>query len=113
MKTLFASILQGCGLSQSEAAEFLAVRQDTIAKWSAGKGNAPKGVLALLAGLADAETAVGEALVAAWLAAGGPEDFAVPLLPGLDNLPPGARIAAIRRGWERMAPGTRVFSEEP
>jgi len=42
--TLFKSVLSRLGLSQTEAAEFLNVRIDTLKKWSAGTNPAPKGV---------------------------------------------------------------------
>ena len=51
-KTLFASVLQGVGLSQSDAAEFLGVRRDSIASWSIGRRKAPAGVMRRLHALA-------------------------------------------------------------
>ena len=49
--TAFKSALGVCGLSQSEAAEFLQVSVDTVKSWGAGRANPPLGVWQLLASL--------------------------------------------------------------
>lgn len=49
--TAFKSSLSVCGLSQSEAAEFLEVGIDTVKSWCSGRANPPLGVWTLLASL--------------------------------------------------------------
>lgn len=49
--TTFKSSLGVCGLSQSEAAEFLEVSIDTVKSWCSGRANPPLGVWQLLASL--------------------------------------------------------------
>lgn len=46
MTTPFSLLLQLSGLSHREAAEFLAVRLDTIKSWSSGRNTCPDGALA-------------------------------------------------------------------
>jgi hypothetical protein len=48
----FHALIQACGLSLREAAEFLNAREDTIKSWSSGRRSTPDGALAELAGLA-------------------------------------------------------------
>ncbi|MGI8526748.1 MAG: hypothetical protein ACR2K5_11345 [Pseudolabrys sp.] len=48
MTTTYALLLARCGLSQSEAAAFHDVRPDTVKSWSAGRNQAPPGVIAEL-----------------------------------------------------------------
>jgi hypothetical protein len=48
MITVFAALLDRCGLSHREAALFLSVRPDTIKSWSSGRNPAPSGVIAEL-----------------------------------------------------------------
>lgn len=43
--TLYGLLLQACGLSQREAADFHRVRPDTVKSWSAGRNAAPDGAL--------------------------------------------------------------------
>lgn len=49
--TAFKSSLGVCGLSQSEAADFLEVSIDTVKSWCSGRANPPLGVWQLLASL--------------------------------------------------------------
>ena len=49
--TTFSAAIRLCGLSQSEAAEFLGVRLDTVKSWSAGRNRVPHGVWQMLADL--------------------------------------------------------------
>ncbi len=49
--TAFKSSLGVCGLSQSEAADFLDVSIDTVKSWCSGRANPPLGVWQLLASL--------------------------------------------------------------
>jgi len=49
--TLFALLLQVCGLSHREAAELHGVRLDTIRSWSIGRNRVPAGVIAELRAL--------------------------------------------------------------
>lgn len=49
--TTFRHALMICGLSQTEAADFLGVRLDTIKSWSAGRRRVPVGAWKMLAGL--------------------------------------------------------------
>lgn len=49
--TAFKSSIGVCGLSQSEAAEFLDVSIDTVKSWCSGRANPPLGVWQLLASL--------------------------------------------------------------
>lgn len=43
--TLYSIMLQACGLSQQEAADFHKVRLDTVKSWSAGRRPAPDGAI--------------------------------------------------------------------
>ncbi|MDP9195226.1 MAG: hypothetical protein M3O22_00380 [Pseudomonadota bacterium] len=45
METVFQILLQSCGLSHREAAEFLDVRPDTIKSWSSGRRAVPEGAV--------------------------------------------------------------------
>lgn len=45
MTTLYALLIDRCGLSQREAAELHGVRIDTVKSWSSGRNRAPKGVI--------------------------------------------------------------------
>lgn len=47
----FKSSLSVCGLSQSEAADFLEVSIDTVKSWCSGRANPPRGVWVMLANL--------------------------------------------------------------
>ncbi len=49
--TPYALLLQSCGLSQSEAAEFHGVRLDTIKSWNSGRAPARPGAIAELRAL--------------------------------------------------------------
>ncbi|MGE0408738.1 MAG: helix-turn-helix domain-containing protein [Amphiplicatus sp.] len=49
--TLFAASLHLLGLSQSEAADFLDVRPDTLKSWCSGRRNPPEGIWAPLRAL--------------------------------------------------------------
>lgn len=49
--TTFKSALNICGLSQSEAAEFLEVSIDRVKNWCSGRANPPKDVWTMLASL--------------------------------------------------------------
>jgi hypothetical protein len=61
--TLYALLLDRCGLSHREAAALSGVRLDTIKSWSSGRNRAPAGVLAELRTLyAQIERAAVEAL---------------------------------------------------
>lgn len=51
MTTTFAVLAHFCGLSHSEAAEFLDVSIHTIKKWGVGKRNCPPGAIEQLADL--------------------------------------------------------------
>ena len=63
MTTLFDLLVQTCGLSQREAADFLRVRLDTVKSWASGRRQAPHEALAELATLANRiDTAATEGL---------------------------------------------------
>lgn len=63
MITATALLLERCGLSHREAAEFLSVRPDTVKAWCAGRNPTPPGVTATLRGLyTRIERAAAEAL---------------------------------------------------
>lgn len=49
--TTFKSAIGICGLSQSEAADFLDVSLDTVKSWCSGRANPPRGVWQMLASL--------------------------------------------------------------
>ncbi len=51
MITAFALLLDRCGLSIREAADYLSVRPDTVKSWSAGRNPAPAGAVAELRSL--------------------------------------------------------------
>lgn len=51
MDTAFKSAIGICGLSQSEAAEFLSVSIDTVKSWCSGRANPPLGVWQMIASL--------------------------------------------------------------
>lgn len=62
-ETTYALILDRCGLSLREAAEFHGVRPDTVKSWRLGRRAAPPGALAELRALyTRIERAAGEAL---------------------------------------------------
>jgi len=46
MLTVFALLLDRCGLSHREAADVLGVRLDTVKSWAAGRNRAPPGAVA-------------------------------------------------------------------
>jgi hypothetical protein len=112
--TLFASILDGLGLSQSEAADFLGVRLDTVKNWSSGRRPTPDGVWPDLHKLARQQIKAAEAAV----------KLAAKILPeteielGLANDDAeaqalgwpcvGAQMAAFRRAWEMLGPDAVV-----
>ncbi len=48
MITAYALLLDRCGLSHREAADFHGVRHDTVKSWSAGRNPTPDGVIAEL-----------------------------------------------------------------
>lgn len=59
--TSFTLLIDRCGLSLREAAEFLCVRPDTVKSWSSGRNPAPAAVLGELRALyAMIERAAGE-----------------------------------------------------
>lgn len=63
MTTPLALLLDRCGLSHREAADFLDVRVDTIRSWSIGRNRTPAGVIDELRALyAQIEQAAGQAL---------------------------------------------------
>lgn len=43
--TAFALLIKRCGLSLSEAADFLSVRIDTVKSWSSGRNPVPEGAI--------------------------------------------------------------------
>lgn len=49
--TTFKSCLAICGLSQSQAADFLGVALQTVKHWSSGRNNPPEGVWQMLSEL--------------------------------------------------------------
>lgn len=51
MTTLFASALKVCGLSHTEAADYLSARLDTVKSWASGRRTVPDGVWDQLRGL--------------------------------------------------------------
>lgn len=51
MITVYSLLLERCGLSHREAAEFHNVRLDTVKSWSSGRNPAPAGALAELRAL--------------------------------------------------------------
>ncbi len=115
MTTLFAAILQGLGLSQSEAAAYLGVRLDTVKSWSAGRNGVPAGVWAQLHGLVVVQdNAAGELASAAKPAVkagavielGLARDNAEAQALGWPS--PGAQLAAFRRGWEILGPTAKI-----
>ena len=63
MTTTYALLLDRCGLSHREAAEFHGVRLDTVKSWSAGRNGVPPGAIDELRALyAKIETAAAEAV---------------------------------------------------
>lgn len=63
MTTPFSLLLHISGLSHREAADFLAVRLDTVKSWSSGRNRCPDGAIGdMLALVAKQERAAGEAL---------------------------------------------------
>ena len=51
MTTVYALLLDRCGLSHREAAELHGVRLDTVKSWAAGRNQAPAGVVAQMRAL--------------------------------------------------------------
>ena len=71
--TAFALLIQLCGLSSREAADFLGVRDDTARNWRTGRDAAPEGVLRELAEMVGRiETAADEAVGVLEQAGAGP-----------------------------------------
>lgn len=46
--TPLSLLLQACGLTQSEAADLLGVRKDTVVSWASGRRTAPEGAILTL-----------------------------------------------------------------
>jgi DNA-binding XRE family transcriptional regulator len=86
-KTLFASVLQGVGLSQSDAAEFLGVRRETIAQWGSGRRVAPPFAMQKLHALAQEQREACEKALAH------PAGYAS-----------AGDVTVARRAWELSAP---------
>lgn len=115
MKTLFASIIAGLGLSQSEAAAFLSVRPDTVKSWGSGRNAVPEGVWTALHALAVAQdTAAREVAKQAKKAVAGGHEIELSLAN--DNAEAqalgwpcvGAQLAAFRRAWEMLGPEAKI-----
>jgi len=70
--SLFAAVLQGLGLSQRAAAEYLGTRIDSVKAWESGKSAVPAGVWGELRALADRQETAATAACEAWEAAGEP-----------------------------------------
>lgn len=65
MKTAYALLLDRCGLSHREAADFHAVRPDTVSSWASGRNRVPDGAVTELRALyAKQCRAADEALIA-------------------------------------------------
>lgn len=110
MTTLFAATLSGLGLSQSEAADFLEVRIDTVKSWSAGRNGVPAGVWTQLHGLAkmqdkaarEVASAAKQAVKAGAIELGLARDGKEARSLGWPS--PGAQLAVFRRAWEVLGP---------
>ncbi len=104
--TLFASILAACGLSQSEAAELLGVRLDTVKSWSSGRRTVSPGALSELLALARRQDRAAAEAAEAWRQAGRPERVEVGVAAddhearSLGWPSVGAHLAVARRLWE-------------
>jgi hypothetical protein len=90
--TLYSILLQASGLSQREAADFHAVRIDTVKNWCRGAARPPEGVIAELKGLIRRQRIAADELAAG--IAGSPAD-AVELGLASDD----AEAQAPPRGW--------------
>lgn len=112
--TLFASILAGLGLSQSEAADYLDVRVDTLKSWSSGRRSPPDGVLKNLHELSERQRHGAEETFKIWKRAGRPAEIEVGLASddfeaqqlGWPSV--GAHAAVIRRIWEFLPPDVKL-----
>ncbi|SMF82006.1 hypothetical protein SAMN06265365_14211 [Tistlia consotensis] len=109
--SLLAIALQACGLSQREAAEYLAVRLDTLKSWSAGRKPTRPGILSELRALAGRQEAAAESCLLAWERDGRPAELCY-ALAGDDEAARrmgwpcvGAQRAVARRLWERLPQG--------
>jgi hypothetical protein len=90
----FALLLDRCGLSIGEAAQFLDVRPDTIKSWSSGRRTPPPDAVAQLCGLYDRIERAAGALVAAGRDVPGPLSVPRDMIP--EGLPSrGAADAAL------------------
>ena len=104
--TMFASLLQGVGLSQREAAAFLGVQIKTLGHWCSGHRKVPPGACDELLGLACREERGAATLAAAW-----PADRPVTAdnvwssVAAADWPSEGAALAVARRAWERLRAG--------
>ncbi len=107
MTTLFSAALARLGLSQSEAAEYLAARLDTVKSWSAGRNPVAPGVWPELHRLAVRQRSAAEAIVAAWRDAGEPDriDAALPSDAEIDRRSwpsRGSFIAVLAEAWSML-----------
>jgi hypothetical protein len=109
--TLFASILAGLGLSQSEAAAYLKVRLDTVKSWGAGRNRAPDGVWEQLHALADRQDEMAEQIFVAWREAGEPDE--IEAASSAEWPSEGAWLAVLRRAWELIGPDVTIQPKPP
>lgn len=110
--TLFASILAGLGLSQSEAAAFLECRPDTVKSWGAGRNPVPDGVWEQLHALFDRQEIAATQIYEAWREGGEPDEIEIALRP--EGWPSeGAFLAVTRRAWEMIGPDVAILLLPP
>lgn len=112
---LLSAILDGVGLSQADAADFLGVRLDSVKSWSSGRRSIPEGVWSELHKLAASQERAAKQLAAAAKPAiktGSEIELGLASTPeeaqSLGWPSPGAQLAVFRRAWEILGPAARI-----
>lgn len=108
--------MAACGLSQREAAAYLDVRLDTVAKAMTGRSRTPSGWLADLRRLHERQVLAAEQVYRLWREAGEPKEIEMGYAsddyeaqqPPLGWPCVGAQMAVFRMIWERLPADVRV-----
>lgn len=112
--TPFSLLLQGCGLSQREAATVLSVSIHTVKSWGSGRNPTPAGVLAELQALAQRQQTAAREAHDVWQRAGAPDSVEIGYCSDDSEAQSlgwpcvGAHGAVIRRMIEMLPPSVTV-----